>query len=100
MANQVHKKEERRVEFRLRKEDKELIEYACYLKGFNLSEFIRMAINKEAKAIVEEAKNLLASKRDKQIFFNALMGIEEKPNEALLAAIRLHNEIIDDTTEA
>lgn len=100
MSKQVHKKEESRIEFRLRKEDKELIEYACSLKGFNLSEFVRMAINKEAKAIIEEAQNLLVSKRDKEIFYNALMGIEEKPNEALLAAIRLHNELIDDTTEA
>jgi len=56
--------------------------------------FARFVITKEAKAIVKEENKILASKRDKELFFNALMGEEHQPNESLLAAIKYHNEII------
>jgi uncharacterized protein (DUF1778 family) len=88
------KKEDSRVEFRVSKKDKELFEYASSLKGFkSFSEFARLVIHKEVKAIVEEEKRILISKRDKEIFFNALMGKEEKPNEALISAIKFHHEL-------
>ncbi len=88
------KKEDSRVEFRVSKEDKELFDYACSLKGFkSFSEFARLAIQKEVKAIMDREKSILISERDKEIFFNALMGEEEKPNEALLSAIKFHHEI-------
>lgn len=88
------KKEGSRVEFRVSKEDKELFEYASNLRGFkSFSEFARLILHREVKAIVDEEKSILISKRDKEIFFNALMGIEEKPNEALISAIKYHQEI-------
>lgn len=88
------KKEDSRVEFRVSKEDKELFDYASSLSGFkSFSEFARLVIHKEVKAIVDREKSILVSKRDKEIFFNALMGIEEKPNEALISAIKFHNEL-------
>jgi len=91
----VSKKGESRVEFRVSNEDKELFEYAKQLSGFKtFSEFARFVITKEAKAIVKEENKILASKRDKELFFNALMGEEHQPNESLLAAIKYHNEII------
>lgn len=45
---------------------------------------------KESKSIVEADQSILISKKDKEIFFNALMGKEETPNEALISAIRYH----------
>jgi uncharacterized protein (DUF1778 family) len=88
--------EDSRIEFRVSKEDKELFEYASRLKGFkSFSEFVRMAIQKEAKAIVEEERRILVSEKDKEIFFNALMGKEQKPNPALIAAIKLHNKLVE-----
>jgi uncharacterized protein (DUF1778 family) len=91
----IHRKKgDSRVEFRVSKEDKELFDYACSLKGFkSFSAFARIAIHKEVKAIVEEEKRILITKRDKEIFFNALMGKEEKPNKALLSAIKFHHEL-------
>jgi len=91
----VSKKGENRVEFRVSNEDKELFEYAKQLKGFKtFSEFARFIITREAKAIVKEENKILASKRDKELFFNALMGEEHQPNESLLAAIKYHDELI------
>ena len=91
MATKLRKKEDTRVELRISNEDRELFEYASTLKGFkSFSEFARLAILKESQAIINEEKSILLSQPDKEIFFNALMGIEEKPNEALIAAIKFH----------
>ncbi|MBK6546711.1 MAG: DUF1778 domain-containing protein [Saprospiraceae bacterium] len=94
METTQRKKEDSRVEFRVSKEDKELYEYASSLKGFkSFSEFARLVIQKEVKSIVEEEKSILISKRDQEIFFNALMGNEEKPNDTLISAIKFHQEL-------
>ena len=67
---------------------------ASSLKGFkSFSEFARLVIQKEVKSIVEEEKSILISKRDQEIFFNALMGNEEKPNDTLISAIKFHQEL-------
>ena len=95
MDSSASKKGENRVEFRVSNEDKELFEYAKQLRGFKtFSEFARYVITKEAKAIVKEENKILASKRDKEIFFNVLMGDEHQPSESLLAAIKYHDELI------
>lgn len=93
----IQKKESERIEFRVSKEDKNLFEYASEIGGFkSLSEFVRRAIVKEAKAIVEEEKRILGSQRDKDIFFGALMGNEEMPNESLISALKYHSEMTSD----
>ena len=96
MEATTKKKENDRIELRVSKEDKELFEYARTLRGFkSFSEFARLAIYKEARVIVAEEKSILVSKRDKEVFFNALMSQEDHPNEALLSAIKYHNEILN-----
>ncbi len=96
MAIKERKKEDSRVEFRVSKADKELFDYACSIRGYkSFSEFARVSISKEARAIVEEERRILASERDKEIFFNALMGKEVKPNDALISALKYHNEILE-----
>ncbi|MFT4568751.1 MAG: hypothetical protein ACI9FN_003720 [Saprospiraceae bacterium] len=95
MSLAISKKGESRVEFRVSNEDKELFEYAKQLRGFKtFSEFARHVITKEAKAIVKEENEILASKRDKELFFNTLMGDKNQPNESLLAAIKYHEVLI------
>ena len=97
VATSIQKKENERIEFRVSKEDKSLFEYATEISGFkSLSEFVRRAILKEAKAIIAEKERILVSQRDKDIFFGALMGDEEKPNEALISALRNHREMTSD----
>lgn len=95
MAPLTRKKDSNRIEFRVSQEEKKLFEYASSLRGFkSFSQFARLVLQKEAKSIVEAEKSILISKRDKEIFFNALMGIEEKPNEALVSAIKFHSELM------
>lgn len=97
MSLNAGKKGESRVEFRVSQEEKELFEYAKQLSGFKtFSEFARFVITKEAKSIVKEENKILASKRDKEIFFNALMGDDHEPNASLLAAIKYHDELISE----
>lgn len=94
MDTTVRKKGDSRIEIRVSNEDKELFEYASNLRGFkSFSEFLRVVLTKEAKAIIAEENKILATKRDKEIFFNALMGKEEQPNKALISAIKYHKQI-------
>ncbi len=96
MESSLSKKGNSRIEFRVSAEDKQLFEYAKTLMGYtSFSEFVRHVLTKESKAIVEEKNKILVSKRDKEIFFNALMGKEEPPNKALLGAIKYHKKIIN-----
>ncbi len=95
MRRTLSKKGENTVVFRVSNEEKELFEYAKQLSGFkSFSEFARFVITREAKALVKEENTILATKRDKEIFFNALMGEENQPNDALLAAIKFHDKLI------
>jgi uncharacterized protein (DUF1778 family) len=90
----LNKKGDSRIEIRVSHQDKERFEYASRLKGFkSLSEFLRVIVTQEAKAIIAEENKILASKRDREIFFNALMGKEEKINDALLSAIKFHKKL-------
>lgn len=94
METSLKKKGQSRIELRVSDEDKELFEYASRLSGFkSFSEFLRVIITKESKSIIAKEKQILKSERDKEIFFNALMGKEEKPNKSLISAIKLHNKL-------
>lgn len=95
MSETLSNNSDKRIEFRVSSEDKELFEYAKFLSGFtSFSEFARFVLARESKKIVEEKHRTLASERDKEIFFNALMGNEDAPNTALLDAIKFHEELI------
>lgn len=88
MDTSSRKTDNTRIEFRVSKQDKKLFENASAIRGYkSFSEFARVTIAREARAIVEEENKVLASQRDRKIFFDALMGKEEKPNEALVSAI-------------
>lgn len=96
MDTSLNKKDSKRIEFRVSAEDKELFEYAKTLMGYtSFSEFVRHILIRESKAIVEEKNRILASEKDKEIFFNALMGKEDPPNNALREAIKYHDKLIN-----
>ena len=91
MGTSIPKKETDRIEFRITREEKDLFELARKLMGLtSLSEFARRALKKEATEVIEKEQRILISKRDKEVFFNELMGIESEPNSALLEAIQFH----------
>ena len=72
-----------RFDARLTVEQKTKFEKASKLAGFkNLSEFVITTVNKEAEDIIEKNERIIVSKRDSEIFFNALMNPKE-PNQNL-----------------
>lgn len=75
-----------RFDARLSTEEKELFERAAELGGFrSLTEFVLRSAQKRAKEIIEEHELIIASKRDGEVFFNAILN-PEKPNAKLTAA--------------
>jgi uncharacterized protein (DUF1778 family) len=81
-----------RFDIRLPKEQKGFFEYAASLGGFRtLTEFVLSSVHKQAKKIVADHKKNLASKKDREIFFNALMN-PEKPNEKLKNAMATYKK--------
>ncbi len=81
--------EKSRFDTRLPKEQKEYFEYAASIGGFrNLTDFVVHSAQVHAIAIVEKHNTILATKKDQEIFFNAIMQ-PSKPNVNLKKA-KLH----------
>lgn len=75
-----------RFDVRLAAEQKKLFEQAQLLAHYrSLTEFILDAAQQYAHQIIEKHNSILASERDKQVFFDALMN-PPKPNAALKKA--------------
>jgi len=82
-----------RFDTRLSFEEKDLFERAAELGGYrNLSDFIISASIKEADKIIESNERIIASNRDKKIFFDALINPAE-PNENLISAKNEYDEL-------
>lgn len=75
-----------RLEARLSVEEKEFFERAAKLGGFrSLTEFVLRSARKRAQEIIDRHELIIASKRDSELFFNAILDAEP-PNEKLKAA--------------
>ena len=84
-----------RFDTRLPKEQKELFEYAAQLGGYrNLTDFMINTLTERSKAIVAEHHKILASQRDQQLFFDALLR-DAQPNTALKEAAARHKAALD-----
>ena len=75
-----------RFDARLSAEQKSMFEKAAVLGGYrNLTDFVIAAVRDKANEIIEKNESIIASERDKEIFFSALMN-PPKPNNELFAA--------------
>lgn len=82
-----------RFDTRLSKEQKDFFEYAANLGGFRtLTEFVIFSVQEKAKKIVQEHNTILTSKKDKEIFFEAIINAD-KPNDKLKKAANRYKEI-------
>ena len=87
--------EKTRFDTRLSKEQKELFEYAAGLGGFRtLTEFIIFSTQQQANNIVERYRTVLASNRDQEIFFNAVIINPPQPGKKLQKATRRFEKAI------
>ena len=81
-----------RFDARLTQEQKDLFEQAAAIKGFkSLTEFVIYYTSKAAIVIIEKYNQVLASEKDKSIFFEALVN-PPKPNTALTKAAKRYKE--------
>lgn len=86
--------EKARFDTRLPKEQKLFFERAARIGGYrSLTDFVILAAQSKAKEIIEEREQVLASKRDSEIFFDAINSTIE-PNNDLLDAANEYKTII------
>jgi uncharacterized protein (DUF1778 family) len=86
MATKELNLKDERFDTRLPKEQKVFFERAARLGGFrNLTEFVVTAANQKAKEIISERKRVIASEKDSEVFFNAVLS-PKAPNSELLKA--------------
>ena len=84
--------ERARINIRLTQEIKAMIEEAASIMGMSLTDFLVSSAKEKAEQAVEQHNSFLASQRDREIFFDALMNPVE-PNERLKAAATRYKKI-------
>jgi uncharacterized protein (DUF1778 family) len=83
-----------RFDTRLPKEHKELFEYAAQLGGYrNLTDYIIHVLMEKSNMIIEKHHAILASKRDQEVFFDAITK-DVEPNKSLKSAASKYNKQI------
>lgn len=76
-----------RFDTRLPKEQKVFFEKAARLGGYrNLTDFVVMAVQEKAKEIISEKERIIASQKDSEVFFNAVMNSKAANDELVKAA--------------
>ncbi len=81
-----------RFELRLSKEEREFFERASLISGYKtFSSFVISALREQAKKIISDNEQILASQNDKEIFFNAILSNVE-PSEKLKKASQKYLE--------
>jgi len=93
METTFHKEE--RIEIRISAKDKIIFKRAQKLSGDKtFSSFITRILRNYSDQIISEKERILATERDRQIFFDAVFGNLE-PNENLIAASERYKSKID-----
>jgi uncharacterized protein (DUF1778 family) len=88
------REEKTRFDARLPKEQKAFFERAAKLGSFrSLTDFVILASQEKATLIISERERVLASRKDSEIFFDAIVNAG-KPNESLISAVEQYNGVI------
>jgi uncharacterized protein (DUF1778 family) len=93
------KVEKTRFDTKLTKVQKELFQLATKLGGYRtLTDFMLTTVEEKAKTIVQQHEAILASDRDKKVFFDAIMT-PPKPNQRLKDAAKRYKELNNQSAE-
>ena len=76
-----------RLDARLTREEKELIETAASLRGTSSSDFVRMAVKEAALSTIRDYEQLTLSEKSRRVFVDALLN-PPKPSEKARVAVR------------
>jgi uncharacterized protein (DUF1778 family) len=82
-----------RLEARVTREEKEMMETAASLSGASTSDFIRMATRQTALNTIREQEVLTLNEAAKRAFVEALLHPPKPDEKAVAAARRLKEEI-------
>jgi len=94
MATIDIKYEKARFDTRLPKEQKMFFERAARLGGYrSLTDFVILAVQEKAKKIISEREQIIASQKDKEIFFNAIVN-SPKANNNLTDAVNEYKTLL------
>ena len=83
-----------RLDFRLQREHKQLIEQAAIASGQSVSEFALSHLIEAAQSALDRATITKLNQRDREIFLD-LIGADAEPNEALRAAAARYRSGVD-----
>ncbi|MDP2059134.1 MAG: DUF1778 domain-containing protein [Flavobacteriaceae bacterium] len=82
-----------RLEVRISEIDKKIFEKASRISGHKtLTSFVTYIVRKQAREIIEEKEKILASEKDKEVFFNAILA-NNKPNDKLKSATKKYLDL-------
>ncbi len=84
-----------RLEARLSRAQKELIQHAADLLGRSLTDFVISSIQEEAKKVIREHEIITLTARGTKEFVDSLLNPSE-PNTALKKAAKRYNVLIVD----
>jgi uncharacterized protein (DUF1778 family) len=87
----TRQKNDARLDFRLNRELKELIDRAACITGQNVSDFAISTLVERARRIVQQNSMTVLSDQDRDIFL-AMLDSEGKPNAALKQAAKRYKE--------
>ncbi len=83
-----------RFDTRLPKEHKELFEYAAQLGGYrNLTDYVIQVLIERSTMIIEKHNAILASRKDQEVFFDAITR-DIEPNDSLKSAVSKYNKFL------
>jgi len=86
MATKELNTKDARFDTRLPKEQKVFFERAARLGGFrNLTDFVVITVHEKAQEIISERERVIASQKDSDIFFDAVIN-PKAPNKELFKA--------------
>ena len=86
-ASQRNQKSDARLDFRLNRQVKDVIEQAAAVSGQSVSDFAVSALYRTAKEVLEREQTTRLSNRDRDVFL-AMLDSDAKPKEALKRAAK------------
>jgi uncharacterized protein (DUF1778 family) len=94
MSTNTIKPEKTRFDTRLSKEQKQLFERAAAIGGYrSLSDFVVSIVEERAQEIISQSESIIASQRDSEIFFDAIMN-PGQPNDELKSAFEEYKKLV------
>jgi uncharacterized protein (DUF1778 family) len=96
MEKQLTVSSKARFDAKIPKVQKELFEYAASLGGFRtLTDFIINSVQEKANLIIQQHNTIIASEKDRGIFFDALMN-PKGPNKKLSDAAGRYKNFMEE----